>query len=254
MTHTTTFAYDSSDDDDNFDIDECPLADITTSATVPTSGCPFHCHATAANHLADASIPFDMRRGYCANKATTVQLLADIGGDDKIREFCTRFYARAFLDHQLKPFFFIDDGATAHGGRLAAWIIQTMGGKVYGHHFWQPAHQFARYSDRRAPDVRGNNFTVVDSRVWMRVHFWAARECGLSAHQGFWDWYIQFIEHFIRFYSYYAVGYARADADWSASPNNLATYKANDYQMPDLTDESEDIHGTATGLAERCEA
>ena len=55
--------------------------------------------------------------------------MADIGGGDKIREACTRFYAHVFEDFQLDKFMFMDDGAEMHGKRLADWIIEKMGGE-----------------------------------------------------------------------------------------------------------------------------
>ena len=57
------------------------------------------------------------------------QLLKDIGGGDRIREFCTRFYARVFEDKELDKFMFESDGAEMHGKRLADWIIEKMGGE-----------------------------------------------------------------------------------------------------------------------------
>ncbi|KAF0699642.1 Aste57867_9825 [Aphanomyces stellatus] len=94
------------------------------------SQCPFHAH----NAVAPASIthPVDLvvRHSTFITTDKSATLLRDIGGGDRIRECCTRFYARAFLDVQLKPFFFEDDGATAHGQRLADWIIEKMGGEA----------------------------------------------------------------------------------------------------------------------------
>ncbi|KAF0697292.1 hypothetical protein As57867_011960, partial [Aphanomyces stellatus] len=180
--------------------------------------------------------------GTFTTTAKSANLLHDIGGGDKIREVCTRFYARAFLDDQLKPFFFEEDGATAHGQRLADWIVQKMGGEGTP---WsdsgrwgmrQPSHAKAWYNEKRHPSVRGNHFNLVDSRTWMRIHFWAARECGLEAHAAFWDWYVRFLQHFIAVYEWRAVPFAAEDASWAANPDNVDAYIQNGHRMPDLHD------------------
>jgi truncated hemoglobin YjbI len=172
--------------------------------------------------------------------AGTASLLADIGGGDRIREFVTRFYARAFLDTHIKDFFFLDDGATAHAKRLADWIIQKMGGE--GEPWtdsgrWgmrQPSHHAAWHSHKRDPALVGQRFKLDDCRIWMRLHFCAARECGLHEHEPFWEWYVQFIEHFIAVYERSAPRYAAEDAEWSADPRNLAAYEASGHLMRDV--------------------
>ena len=93
-----------------------------------------------------------------------------------------------------------------HAKRLADWIIEKMGGEGkpwtesgrYG--MRQPTHRAAWTNSKRHPSVRGKHFDVVDTRIWMRLHFWAVRECGLAEHRVFWQWYIEFISHFIDFY------------------------------------------------------
>ncbi|KAF0716632.1 hypothetical protein As57867_002728, partial [Aphanomyces stellatus] len=110
---------------------ECPFANPDTAISDnPTSHCPFHAHK-ALPTPASIQGPVDLvvDHGTFTTTAKSANLLHDIGGGDKIREVCTRFYARAFLDDQLKPFFFEEDGATAHGQRLADWIVQKMGGE-----------------------------------------------------------------------------------------------------------------------------
>ena len=77
--------------------------------------------------------------------------------------------------------------------------------------------------------MRGQHFKLDDARVWMRLHFWAVRECGLgpdkqTGNPHFWDWYVQFIAHFIRVYERRAVPYAPIEAEWSADPANTAKY------------------------------
>lgn len=76
------------------------------------------------------------------------------------------FYAHAFQDHTLAPFFFEDDGAEAHGKRLADWLIEMMGGEGrpwtdsgrYGQR--QRSHTRAFYSVKRAPKLRGESFQL----------------------------------------------------------------------------------------------
>ena len=221
---------------------ECPYASIDT-ATLESEAikkCPFHAHSVPEKYHIEYSIPLNVRGGTHYTSAATAALLADIGGGDRIREFVTRFYARAFLDVHIKPFFFKDDGATAHGQRLADWIIQKMGGEGEP---WtdsgrlgmrQPSHHAAWNSDKRHPSVLGQHFKLDDCRIWMRLHFWAARECGLDVHAPFWEWYIEFIEHFIAVYERTAPRYAVRDAEWSANPINVSTYEREGWLMSDV--------------------
>ena len=46
------------------------------------------------------------------------------------------------------------------------------------------------------------HFKLDDCRVWMRLHFWAAREAGLFEGEkaAFGDYYVRFIAHFVRVY------------------------------------------------------
>lgn len=221
---------------------ECPFANLAT-APKPTEAaktCPFHAHTVPNEFNIHNSVPLSVRGGTHQVSAATAALLADIGGGDRIREFVTRFYARAFLDQHIKPFFFADDGATAHGKRLADWIIEKMGGEGRP---WtdsgrlgmrQPSHHSAWYSDKRDPSVMGQHFKLDDCRIWMRLHFWAARECGLHEHAPFWEWYVEFIEHFIAVYERSAPRYAADDAAWSANPRNTELYEKDGYFMSDV--------------------
>ena len=243
-----------------FHVDEegspnCPLADLETTITIQEKGmmvisnegqkgfskCPYHAHVIPSDYkLTDQSIPLKIENSTHKVSDATAQLLLDIGGGDRIREFCTRFYARAFVDKVLKPFFFLDDGAPAHAKRLGDWIIEKMGGEGspwsesgrYG--MRQPSHYKAWNSDKRDPEVRGNHFSLTDTRVWIRLHFWAIRECGLDKHEAFWEWYIQFIEHFIGIYERRAPLYVKRDSLWSANISNIDKYLKNDFVMLDI--------------------
>ena len=224
---------------------ECPLANLQIKVeTINQSSqnrCPFHAHSgLPADSKIHHAVPLVVRDGSHQVSEGTANLLHDIGGGDRIREFCTRFYARAFLDHTLKPFFFKDDGATAHARRLADWIIEKMGGEGrpwsdsgrFG--MRQPSHHAAWNSDKRAPEVRGEHFKLDDCRIWMRLHFWAMRECGMHQHEAFWNWYVEFIEHFVAVYERRAPRYAEEDSQWSANPVNIEHYIAQNYQMLDV--------------------
>eukprot|EP01031_Cornospumella_fuschlensis_P032734 gene32735-39572_t len=210
---------------------ECPFSDLTREAKTSRGSCPFHKHTIPSSYKIRDDVDLRVINGTHQVSEGTANLLADIGGGDRIREFCTRFYARAFIDKTLQEFFFADDGATAHGKRLADWIIQKMGGEGLP---WtdsgrwgmrQISHRAAWNSEKRHESVRGRHFKLGETRVWMRLHFWAARECGLHQHAAFWSWYIQFIEHFIAVYERKAPRYAQEDAEWSADSANLRRYE-----------------------------
>lgn len=233
---------------------ECPFADAEAIVARTKDGlstvvhpekrassCPFHAHTVPASYrLAHAHTPITVSGGTHQTSSAQAKLLHDIGGGDRIREYCTRFYARAFEDYTLAPFFFLEDGATAHGKRLADWIIQKIGGE--GEPWtesgrWgmrQHSHHAAWNSRKRHPSVRGEHFQLDDARVWMRLHFWAMRECGLNEHQNFWDWYTQFIEHFMTVYERRAPRYAVEDSEWSANQQNIDMYFANGHKMVDV--------------------
>jgi hypothetical protein len=82
--------------------------------------------------------------------------------------------------------------------------------------------------------VRGQHFKLDDTRIWMRLHFWAVREVGLSEHTAFWGWYQKFIGHFIRVYESRAPAYVQDSARWSADPSNSEEYLNNGCFMSDV--------------------
>jgi len=207
----------------------CPFANLQAKPTALGSikdapqGCPFHAHNVPDKFelQQDEDIRPDVHGGQHKATAGAAAILQDIGGSDRIREFCTRFYARAFLDNTINTFFFLDDGPEAHAKRLADWIIEKMDP---GQKPWtdsgrlgqrQPSHHQAWNSVKRPRQERGLHFDLKDTRIWMRLHFWAARECGLFEHAPFYRYYVQFIEHFIAVYEREAPRYAEADANWS---------------------------------------
>merc|ERR1711957_118901 len=89
---------------------------------------------------------------------------------------------------------------------------------------------------KRQPSDIGQRFKPYDARVWMRLHFWAAREVGLftSEHAAFMEYYTRFIGHFISVYSSKAPPFTRDSARWSADPRNLESYSAAKNRMTDL--------------------
>lgn len=186
------------------------------------------------------SVDLHVISGTFQTTADTSNLLRDIGGGQQIRQMTTRFYARAFRDHTLSPFMFEDDGAANHGQRLGDWIIEKMGGEgpVWSDSgrkdMRQVSHFKAWNSKKRSPAVRGNHFKLTDCRVWMRLMFWAGREVGLDGHVPFWEWYQEFIQHFIAIYERSAPPYTEESAMWSAKSANVKKYLSNDCKMVDL--------------------
>ena len=73
----------------------------------------------------------------------------------------------------------------------------------------------------------GRRFKVDDCRVWMRLHFWAAREVGLFDNPAFEDYYTRYIGHFMSVYERRAPPFAREAARWSADSRNVLAYLAD---------------------------
>eukprot|EP00605_Chrysophyceae_sp_TOSAG23-4_P001223 GSChrysophyteH1.ASY1.ANO1.1333.1 assembled CDS len=221
---------------------QCPFADLNQNPIeVEPGSCPVHAHTRPGSFSIPSSetINISVRGGthQCTEQAAA--LLADIGGSDRIREACTRFYARAFLDETIKLFFFEDDGAAAHGKRLADWIIEKMdpfqqpwteSGRLGQR---QPSHLKAWNNSKRDAKDRGKHFDLKDTRIWMRLHFWAFRECGLLDHEPFSRWFKQFIKHFIAVYEREAPPYVEQDAMWSKNPEHTQAYET-EHRMADL--------------------
>merc|ERR1719497_235799 len=98
------------------------------------------------------------------------------------------------------------------------------------------AHFAAWHSPKREAHKWGQHFKPDDARVWMRLHFWAAREAGLfePQHSAFMSYYVRFIAHFISVYSSKAPPFTRESARWSASQQNIDRYLANGNLMGDV--------------------
>ena len=184
----------------------------------------------------------------------TAALLREVGGGDAIKRLTNLFYPKCFEDAHINKF--IQNTNDPHAERLANWIIEKMGGegKVWTEerrvrskcpvhvtlgdgsdhvvHDRSSAHYAAWFSPKRPQSEMGQRFKLDDARVWMRLMFWSARECGLfpstkdSTHptKTFEDWYHQFIAHFMNIYEHSAVAYVKESSAWSLSEANIQAY------------------------------
>ena len=189
------------------------------------------------------------------------------------------FYEKAFADETLDKL--IRSHNDPHGTRFAKWIHQKLSGSTVwdqdrharslepvtlagGHrhvvHDRSSAHVAAWYSPKRPSHEVGRHFQLDESRVWIRLHFWALRESGImTASPSFTDYYVRFIgklmnailcsesrrfthrslpsyfsAHFVRVYENSAPAYARDSLRWSANRQNIETYIANGRKMKDV--------------------
>ncbi|OQS06805.1 hypothetical protein THRCLA_20283 [Thraustotheca clavata] len=167
-------------------------------------------------------------------KQMTKELLYEIGGEGRILEFCIAFYQLASADPTLQTFLFDHDNVVSHGQRLAKWIVNYMeGNEDLCEPGWEFAHYHTRCQSEKKP-LRAVCFSVRDCRTWMRLHFWAMRQCGLDRNGRFWAWYVQLIHQHIALHNSYAPGYTIVDSVWSTIPGNLQMYKENGQDMVDL--------------------
>lgn len=185
----------------------------------------------------------------------TRRLVREIGGLPTLRRFTTLFYKKAFADVTLDKFIHSHDDP--HGERFATWIAEKFGDGTP----WSDeratrketylqvgqrrqevsfdrssAHFAAWFSPKREPHKLGQKFKLDDSRNWMRIHFWAAREAGLFEPQyaAFMDYYIRFIGHFMSVYTSAAPPFTRESVRWSANPANIEKYLAAGNLMTDI--------------------
>ena len=146
--------------------------------------------------------------------AQTAQLVKEVGGLDALRRFTSLFYEKAFADPVLDKFIRSHDDP--HGERFATWIAEKMGvgtpwsderrtpgsrcpfhdarmGEMLVHDR-SSAHFAAWHSPKREPAQFGRHFNLEECRLWMRLHFSAAREAGVfAASPRFADYYVRFI-------------------------------------------------------------
>jgi hypothetical protein len=65
--------------------------------------------------------------------------------------------------------------------------------------------------------------------------FRAARDEGLAEeHPVFFQWFVEFIQHFIRVYEQSAPTHTVESAMWSADPENIRVYEENGRRMDDV--------------------
>jgi hypothetical protein len=171
-----------------------------------------------------------------------------------LKKMTELFYEKAFLDTTLDTFIRSHDDP--HGARFAKFIHQKLSGSTVwdkdrrtrnlgpvpiggGHHHVvhdrSSAHVAAWYSAKRPKADQGRHFELDESRVWMRLHFWALRESGLiEKSPSFVDYYVRFIAHFVRVYEGSAPQFARESFRWSAQQSNIDTYIRNGRRMNDV--------------------
>ncbi|KAL9189995.1 hypothetical protein ACHAXT_009670 [Thalassiosira profunda] len=188
--------------------------------------------------------------------AASAALLVEIGGLPALQAMTERFYANAFQDATLDKF--LRDRNDPHGRRFATWIHQKLGGPgnawdsdraarstspvsvANGHRIVvsdrSSAHVAAWHSPKRPANEVGRHFQLDECRVWMRIHFWAVREAGLSP--SFVDYYVRFIGHFVNVYERAAPAFARESYRWSGDKANIDAYIASGRTMTDVMGQS----------------
>jgi len=191
-------------------------------------------------------------RAHRAN-ADTKRLVRQLGGVPALQAFTENFYEKCFADPHIDKF--LASHADPHGHRFASWIaeklgdgtpwteerrtraVRTMqlGNRVVEVAFDRSsAHHAAWHSPKREPEKWGDHFKLDDARVWMRLHFWAARDVGLFEHPEFMDYYIRLIGHFVSIYSSKSPMFTRDSARWSADPANIQRYLNAGRMMHDV--------------------
>lgn len=188
--------------------------------------------------------------------ADTRSLVQAVGGLPILRRFTESFYEKAFADPHLDQFIRSHDDP--HGERFAMWIAEKMGDgtpwtnerrtrpvthlrigrEVVEVSFDRSSAHFAAWhSPKREPHKWGEHFKPEDARVWMRLHFWAARDTGMfetAVGRSFMEYYTRFIGHFISIYSGKSPPFTRESLRWSAKPENIQRYLVAGNVMEDV--------------------
>lgn len=200
------------------------------------------------------SVPLNVIGRTHHSNSETARLVRDIGGLPTLRRFTALFYERCFADSHVDKF--IRDHSDPHGERFATWIAGKLGSGTpwsderrtrpatrlhVGHEVVKvafdrsSAHFAAWHSPKREANKWGQHFRLDDARVWMRLHFWAAREVGMfDEHPEFMEYYTKFIGHFVRVYSSSSPVFTRESVRWSAMPGNIERYLASGNVMADV--------------------
>jgi truncated hemoglobin YjbI len=203
-------------------------------------------------------VPFNVvNRAHKANSET--RRLVRMVGFEKLHSFTAAFYEKCFADPHVDKF--IRKHSDPHSERFALWIVEKfgdgtpwtesrksrprdlmqIGGQVAEVAYDRSSAHFAAWhSPKREAHKIGQHFKLDDARVWMRLHFWAAREVGLFEPQyaAFMDYYVRFIGHFVSVYSRHSPPFTRESARWSANPQNIEKYLAAGNFMFDVIDKS----------------
>jgi hypothetical protein len=209
-------------------------------------------------------IPLVVSGGSHQDTDNTKKLIEEIGGLNSLVKFTGLFYQKMFADQTMDKF--INSHDDPHAQRFATFILYKFGvddvwykdcrkreraqkptplagGQQICVYDRSSAHAAAWYSAKREPSKVGRRFKLDDSRIWMRLHFWALRESGLLEQSpSFVDYYIRFIGHFVRVYERSAPCFARDSFRWSADPKNIAQYVKNGRKMVDLIDKPYAAH------------
>jgi hypothetical protein len=203
----------------------------------------------------------------------TRALIQSVGFDDVFR-FTSRFYELCFVDQHVDKFIAHHDDP--HARRFATWILEKfgdgtpwtrerrtrptrvmrIGGEVGRVAFDRSSAHFAAWnSPKREPEKVGLHFKLDDARVWMRLHFLAARETRMfEEHPVFMDYYVRFIAHFIRIYSSGAPPFVRESVRWSADPANVEQYMEAGNLMRDVIGQSLEVAWKQLPEEERADA
>ena len=175
----------------------------------------------------------------------TAALLEEIGGPKALYCMVGAFYQKMFQDSVVN--YFVRDQSEPHHIRLGNWFVEKMdatqdlwtqersvrggcpvslaGGRQHVVHDRTSAHVAAWHSPARPPQDVGRRFKLNDTRIWMRLMFWSARETGVFAQSpSFENWFIRFIGHFISVYERSAPQFAQEAARWSENPKNIERY------------------------------
>lgn len=197
-------------------------------------------------------VRFNAYDGSHKPNASTRQLVQSVGFEALFR-MTHSFYQKCFLDSHVDTF--IADHDEPHPERFALWIQEKFGDGTpwtqerrtrpkkymkFGHETKQVAHDrssahfAAWHSPKRDPADWGNRFKPEDARVWMRLHFWAARETGMFEHEAFMEYYTRFIGHFMSVYSSKSPPFTRESLRWSEDPKNIQRYLDAGRRMTDV--------------------
>lgn len=236
------------------------------------TGCPHMAKIRAGKILSPTPMAEYDVGGHAAD---TQKLFSGIGGLQGLETIARGFYKRFFEDVHLNSF--IAHTHHKHPERIAGFMAQQMTGDEryyddevrqrvryqtkgysdeHGAIDFSHAHAMARsarkfggnYATRKFTTLEkmqegGDGFTIKDARIWMRLMFWSAREQRLAEDAELWELFVGYIRHKIGYYEPSKHPerfrqFATADAEWSASQDNLEAYVSNENVMQDLTDTS----------------